>query len=755
MKKSVNKKTEGEEKMWVVCLATYPPRECGIATFTADLIENFDELFALHEETKVVAFDTSAGPARSYPPKVILQIPEDDPHAYREAAKKLNDMSQVKLISIQHEFGIFGKDYGANILVFLDEIRKPVTVTLHTVLPRPPEEMRQVMLGIIKAADRIIVMTSTSKMLLETVYGADPDKVRMIYHGIHPLSYTESKDIKGQFGLTGRRVLSTFGLLGSGKGIEYGIGALPEIVKRYPDTVYLVIGATHPVVVAREGEKYRDQLVALVKKLGLEKHVIFYDRYFKVGELLKLLQATDIYLALSQNPDQAVSGTLTYALGVGRPVISTSFTQAREVITPEVGSLIGFGESESLSREVINLFNNEKQLTQMGKAAYFRTRGMIWPNIALSYMREFIPLSIDLARKRQSLPPLDLSHMRKLTDTFGIFQFAILDKPDPVWGYTIDDNARALVAMAWVGSSRSGDRPDDYKVVSDLAQIYISFLEKASSSDGSFVNYFTREKIPDDERNKTENLDDANARALWALAVSAVSSLSEDVRRRASDLFKKQIKKHRDTRSPRSAALYIKALATWLSINNGPDDKEMRALLEHYADFLLASFKEYASGEWQWFEDIMTYSNAVLPEALLSAYKVTGNSEYFKVAKTSLDFLVSQSFEGDVAMPIGQAGWFKRGGVKGLYDQQPEEVSSMVIALRVMYEETADKAYLKKMDQAFHWFLGNNALNQVVYSQMTGGCYDGLGVREINLNQGAESTISYLLARLAAEGRMI
>lgn len=732
------------DKMWIVFISTYPPRECGIASFTADLIMNFDELFDLHEETKVIAMNTDDKPVPKYSKKVLLQLPENDAHAYREAAKMLNEMSHVKIVSIQHEFGIFGKDSGANIIAFLEEIRKPVTVTLHTVVPRPSEEMRQVMIRIVQAADRLIVMTATAKTLLETVYGANPDVIRTIYHGIHPLPYTESRNMKEKFGLSGRRVLSTFGLLGRGKGIEQGIASLPKIVEQYPDAVYLIIGATHPVVVAREGEAYRNELMDLVKKLGMEKHVIFYDKYFSTPELLKLLQATDIYLALSQNPDQAVSGTLTYALGVGRPVVSTAFMQAREIITSEVGSLVGFGESDSISREVLALFGDEERLAQMGRAAYFRTRGMIWPNIALSYMREFIPLSLDLARREQSLPPIDLSHMRKLTDSFGMLQFAILDEPDPAWGYTLDDNARALIAMAW--HSKDNPTPE----VSSLAETYLSFLEKSSRTDGGFENYFTGKKILDNEKNAAEDLADANARALWALAVCATSSLPEDLRARATTLFKKQLKADHTLRPPRSAAFLIKSLAAWLEAN---DDEPVRKILVHSADSLVSLFNASASGEWQWFEDIMTYSNAILPEALLKAYKVTKNEEYLKVAQASLDFLVSQSFEGDVAMPIGQAGWFKKGGVKGVYDQQPEEVSSLVLALQTMHELTGDRSYAKRMHQAFHWFLGNNALNQVVYSQMTGGCYDGLGAKEINLNQGAESTVSYLLARLAVEGR--
>lgn len=730
------------EKMWVVFLATYPPRECGIATFTSDLLKNFDQLFVPHEETKVIALNTDILQTYNYSPKVILQISENQPADYLAAARHLNALPQVKLVSIQHEFGIFGTDYGKNILVFLKEIKKPVAVTFHTVLPAPNSELKELVVEIAKQVDRLNVMTNTSRELLVQVYGLPEEKIRLIPHGIHSLPYTDGQAARVSLRLNGKRVLSTFGFLSKGKGIEYAIAALPEIVAVHPNAVYLVIGATHPIVLKNVGEEYRNQLIKQAYRLGVQDHVLFYNEYLPTDELLKFLQATEIYLSLSQDPNQAVSGTLTYALGAGRPVVSTPFAQAKEIITPELGALVKFDDSTSLAREVIALLSDKERSANMGKTAYFRTRGMTWPNVALSYMREFTELSPELAKKEKNLPAIKLQHLRKLTNDFGIYQFAILDEPDPQWGYTLDDNARALVAVSLYHRIHGG------RINERLAETYLRFLERAAKSGGGFENYFTNERKAHHTRNLDENLEDAEARALWALATVATSKLSKNLRKRAAMLLNNQCETFTQVKSPRAVAFHIKALADWLSL--GDNEKATKLIIGH-ADFLLDRFNDNAAEDWQWFEQSMTYSNAVLPEALLLAYKVTGNYLYFKVGKTTLDFLINQSFHGEVCEPIGQSGWFKRGESKKIYDQQPEEVSSLVLALRTMFDLSGDVSYQNKMVQVFDWFLGNNLLNQVVYSQMTGGCYDGVGEGQINLNQGAESTISYLLARLAVD----
>lgn len=730
------------EKMVVVFLATYPPRECGIATFTADLLQSFDKLFVQREEAKVIAMNVDVLHTFNYPRKVIAQISQDQPEEYVKAAQELNAMPEVKLVSVQHEFGIFGPDDGKNILFFLKENHKPVVLTLHTVLPQPSEHMKRVIVEIGEHVDLFNVMTNTSKELLVKVYGISENKIRMIPHGIHALSYTDGSAARLALRLSGKRVLSTFGFLSRGKGIEYAIAALPKIVAAHPNTVYVVIGATHPIVLQQEGEAYRNQLIQQARDLGVQDHVLFYNEFLETDELLKFLQATEIYLSLSQNPDQAVSGTFTYALGAGRPVVSTPFAQAREVITPELGALVQFHDSDSIAKEVIDLLGNAERLAAMSRTAYFRTRGMTWQNVALSYSREFNELSPALAKKQKNFPAFTIKHLRKLTDDFGIYQFAILDEPDPKWGYTLDDNARALIVVALDHRIRGG-------IVNErLAEIYVAFLENAIKTTGSFENYFTHEHEEHRVLNQNENLEDAESRALWALATVSSSTLSKEIQKRATTLLHDQCELFKEVQSPRAIAFHIKALVAWLSL--GENTKAMKLIIRH-ADFLVDRFEDSATEDWQWFEQSLTYSNAVLPEALLLAYTVTGNEYYLRIGKKSLDFLISQSFREEMCEPVGQAGWFIRGGKKEKYDQQPEEVSSLVLALRTMFDISGDAVYQKKMVVAFEWFLGNNTLHQMIYSQSTGGCYDGMGEGHVNLNQGAESTISYLLSRLAVD----
>ena len=733
-----------KEKMWVVFLSTYPPRECGIATFTADLVKNFDELYSPREETKVVAVNNNLQ-TYNYPRKVIAQISENNPDEYRAIAEKLNKMSQVKLVSVQHEFGIYGADCGKNLLIFLSTINKPVVVTFHTVLPQPNYSQKEVATKIIENADRLIVMTEKAKKLLMEVYKAPEDKVRVIYHGIHPLAYNDGHEAKRELKLSNRKIISTFGLLSKGKGIEYAIQAMAEVVKKFPEALYLVIGATHPVVLKQEGEAYRNQLIEKTYSLGLQNNIRFYNKYLSTEDLLKFLQASDIYLSLSQDPNQAVSGTLSYALGAGRPVISTPFPQAEEMVTPDVGRLVKFGTSETIADEVVSILEDPVKTISLGKTAYFKTRKMTWKNVTLSYMREFIELLPELGKKEKNLPPIKMRHLAKLTDKFGIFQFAVLDEPDPEWGYTSDDNARALIVGSWYYDLTKN------KTAKNLASVYLNFIKRATDSGGGFKNYF-KTKQAKQFGVSSQSLEDSFARAIWSLATVIRSSLPIGLKKTAKEIFQSQVYTV-EVSSPRAVAFMIKGLAIYYRLieKNKGEAEKIKVLLAKYADKLLELFNHNSGGDWLWFENYLTYSNAVLPEAMLWAYKITGNYHYFRVGKQSLDFLLNNYFQGDVCVPVGQAGWYEKGKQKNLYDQQPEEVTALVLALRTMYDLGEEDQYRSKMLKAFNWFLGNNALNRVMYSHLSGGCFDGLQEKEVNLNQGAESTISYLLARLALE----
>jgi glycosyltransferase involved in cell wall biosynthesis len=735
--------TNRQSKSWIVCLATFPPRQCGIATFTADLTHAIDQMFGPSVETKIVAMNLTEISHLPYPDQVIMQISQPYEKDYLKAANKLNRLKRVKLINIQHEFGIFGGDYGAHLLLFLAKINKPVVTTLHTVLPNPDAKMLGVVQGIMKYSKGIIVMTRSSKEILEKDYGLDGKRIQVIPHGIHHVPHTTSEKAKSVFGFSGKITLSTFGLLSPSKGIEYVIEALPPVVKKFPNVRFMVAGVTHPVVLGKEGENYRNSLTKRVRQLGLNSYVSFYNTYFDINKLLQFLEATDIYLSPSLDPQQTVSGTLSYALGSGRPVISTAFAQAKQDITGEVGVLVDFKNPPSFSAAIIKLANNQKLGLQMGKNAYFRTRHMTWENVAHSYIKYFSQFAPELSSGQKKLPPVKLEHLTKLTDDFGIIQFAQLTEPDLSSGYTIDDNARALIVAALHYAKFKA--PDSLKLVS----VYLNFLYRVAKPDGYFYNYVTSDRAIDKKRDLQENSEDSSARALYALAlISTTGQIPKRIREKAHSLFEQSFRKNITFLAPRAIAFYIKALNCLLSEEKNP---ETLAVLRNYCEQLVALYEKNHSTDWEWFEHILTYSNALLPEALILGYKITGEERYREVAEITFDFLIKHTFKDGIYIPVGQSGWFPKKGTRQYFDQQPEDVTATVEALNALFKATNKQHYKELATVAFNWFLGDNVLGQVVYDRTSGGCYDGIGEKFINLNQGAESTISYLFARLLLE----
>ncbi|MBU2028622.1 glycosyltransferase [Patescibacteria group bacterium] len=730
---------------WIVYLSTFPPRECGIATFTKDLADAFDDSFSPMEESRVVALNNNEADKFKYPKSVIIQIDQTKKESYIKAAQKLNILTKVKMICIQHEFGIHGGENGSNLLWLLREIKKPVVIVLHTVVPSSNQFYdghKNVIKAINDYVRLIIVMTKTSEKILINDYRINPDKIRVIPHGIHASQYQNTLKAKMKLNLRGQTVLSTFGLLNRGKGIEYALEAMVDIIKKFPNAVYHIIGTTHPVIFKKEGESYRDELIQIVSKLGLDENVVFHNKYFSTVDILQFLRATDLYLSLSLDPSQAVSGTLSYALGSGRPVISTAFAQAKEDVTNEVGRLVEFKNPKAISEAAIELLENKDFLEEMGKRAYFRTRRMTWQNVVLSYMREFVSIVPEIRIQETNLPKVKLKQIIKLTDNFGMFQFSKLTEPDPESGYTLDDNARALIAVTEYNKKYGGEAS------LKLAKIYLEFIEYAFSSPGC-NNYVNHDRSFNIERNMIEDLSDAYARGIYSLAVVAASShMPLELRNKAAKIFKEKFNIKKTVHAPRSVAFYIKAIYLWLDYE---DNEKYKKILKRYCRHLIELYKKNSQPDWQWFEDTLAYSNGVIPEALFLAYRVIKDQRYFNIAKSTLDFLVANSFNGDVCVPVGQKGWFKRGNKKTIFDQQPEEIAALVLALRAAGEVSGDEKYVNLMRKAFDWFLGNNVLGQVVYSHISGGSYDGVGEKTINLNQGAESTVSYLIARLALE----
>lgn len=737
-------KSNQEKKSWIVFLSTFPPRQCGLAVFTADLANTVNQMFGLSVEAKVVAMNNNEAVGDlpcHYPRKVIFQINQNREQDYTDAAEALNRHKEVKLVNIQHEFGIFGGRCGEHILLFLEKLQKPAVTTLHTVLPAPDEQMFNVVRSISKYSQGVVVMTNYSKEILKKDYGLDPYRIKVIPHGIHHVPFKTNQRAKFMLGLSENYILTTFGLIGPSKGIEYVIESLPAVIKKFINVRFLVAGATHPVILKQQGEKYRNLLIKKVRQLGLSDYVIFYNSYFDLRKLLGFLEAADIYISPSLNPDQAVSGTLSYALGSGRPVISTAFAQAKEVITADVGALVDFKNPMSFSEAIIKMLANDQERLQMGKNAYFRTRHMTWENVASSYVNFFAKFIPGLMTEKRIFFPIKLTHLVKLTNDFGIIQFARLSEPDVYSGYTIDDNARALIAA--VRYYKKFATPASFK----LMPVYVKFISRLARPDGYFDNYVSPGRIVNEQRNILEHSEDSSARTLCALAIVSVTSQIPNIyRKHARSLFENSFLKNLHFSSPRAIAFYINALYYVLSKWEKP---KIMSVLKHYCDQLLFLYNKSRSPDWEWFEHYLTYSNAVLPEALMHGYKITGEKKYLEASKITMDFLIKHTFNDRMYVAIGQSGWFPKGGIRQYFDQQPEDVAATVEALNLIYLITKDKYYEKLAYKAFNWFFGDNLLGQVVYDRSTGGCYDGVGSSFINLNQGAESTISYILARLS------
>jgi len=748
-----------KETLKIIYLSSFPPRECGIATFTRDLTGALDNLFETVIDSRIAAMNTDAVSRYHYSREVILQL---DPYCEQDfisTAEKINKTDDIKLVNIQHEFGLFGGKYGSYILSFLDALKKPSMVTFHSVLPFPNPELHNVVRLIAEKSSALIAMTNRSKEILIDDYGIDEKKVSVILHGIHSAPYSPGAKSKSVLGFSKKTILLTFGLLSRGKGIEYVLESLPQVVKACPNLMYIVLGVTHPNVLKEEGENYRNSLIQKVRELKLSSHVSFYNEYVTLDKLLQFLRAADIYISTSLDPNQAVSGTLSYALGSGRPVISTPFAQAREIITPQSGLLVNFKDPASYAEALLNLLKDPTRREQLGKNAYFRTRHMTWDNVALEYSKLFSKYSKEIAEvsKHKKIPRMNLNHLFRLTDDFGIIQFAQFSLPDVSSGYTVDDNARALIAACSyydeLGKAFKSFSPDKRKgELLKRIEIYLRFIGFVLGEDGLFYNYVKPDRTINLELNQKENLEDANGRTLWALAVTAVTdSLPESIKQKALSLLKKRMEYSQMLESPRATALYVKGLCLLLKNTKEICREDFQQRVIRYCDRLVSLYRGVSSKEWEWFETYLTYSNAIVPEALLLGHQQTGNSDFLEIGIKTLDFLIAQTFLKEIYMPIGQDGWHHKTEDRRYFDQQPEDASAMVCALSTAYSITGKQTYRKLMYEAFNWFLGDNSLKQVVYDRATGGCYDGLGEGQINLNQGAESTTSYLLARLAIQ----
>ncbi len=729
----------------IVCLTSYPPRECGIATYSKDLeialTNTFSEAFNLE------FYPLEAGAEKhSYPSKIKRTLNTDSALDFIQAAYHINADPNIGLVMVQHEFGLF-KNNEQSFYEMLEYLDKPVIVTFHTVLPDPSLELKQKVATIASRSAGIVVMTGASAELLEKQYAISPDKITVIAHGTHLIEYDDKDKLKIKYDLKGKTVLSTFGLLGPGKSIETTLDALPEIVKKHPDIVFLIIGKTHPSLKKENGEDYRDYLKQKIRDLNLVDHVRFIDRFVPLHNLLEYLQLTDIYLFTSKDRNQAVSGTFVYALACGCPVVSTPIPHALEVLQNGAGKLFDFEDSGQLRQSILDLLGNKEVRHKMSLNGMHTTSASAWENAAIAHARFFEKVMGSALPLKYKKPPLDLKHLKKMTDQKGILQFSKINRPDPESGYTLDDNARALIAMCQHYELTGNSADLEY------IKIYFDFVFSCFRHDSKFLNYVDKEFRFTDQ-NQTVNLEDACGRAVWALGyLLSVSHRfpknHKPMIEKAKFVFTNSVKAMDDVRSPRAMAFIIKGLYFY---NQSEGRECIHTTVEKFADRLIELYKKEADDKWHWFEGYLTYGNSVLPQSLLMAYMMTLNPEYRIVAKESFDFLMSKIFDDGIIRVISNQDWHLRGDTfdnEFTGGEQPIDVAYTILALQLFHKIFPNEEYDTLMENAFAWFLGKNPLYQTIYNPCTGGCHDGLELHNVNLNQGAESTISYLLARMA------
>lgn len=725
----------------ILCLTTYPPRQCGIATFSDDLIQSIHKKFSESYSVKVCAVESSSE-QHNYNSIVKYKLNTSDVKQYKELANNINNDAEIKMVLIQHEFGLF-KEQETEFLVMLGLIQKPIAIVFHTVLAKPDAESKEYVYRISQSCKMVIVMTNTSALVLQHQYEINTDHITVIPHGTHLVSHQDKKTLKTKYSATSRRVLSTFGLLSAGKSIETTLDALPDIIAVNPTVLFLIIGKTHPSVVKTDGEIYRQMLEEKVVALNLSEHVRFVNEYLELHTLLEYLQLTDIYLFTSCDPNQAVSGTFVYALSCGCQIIATPIPHALELLSDRSGLIFDFKNSEQLSIATNRLLANEAMRSKMRITGLQRIMATAWENSAIAHARLFHKIIGNDEPLHYSLPPINTEHIRRMSQHFGIIQFSKGNRPDLKTGYTLDDNSRALTAIC-----SAFNVTGEIKLRKHIRG-YLDFISYCQQPDGSFLNY-----VDSDRNFTTQNdevgLEDSNGRAICALGhfIANSDKFPFAWTRYAQQMVQRAIPLLDKIHSPRSIAFILKGLCDYS--RKFPSDT-ISTLIELLANRLVVYYQQHTSPKWHWFEASLTYDNSVLPESLLYVYRTIGGDVYSQVAKESFDFLIDLIFNENHINVVSNDGWLLKGEEGNRYGEQPIDVASAVMVLTTFYNEFGDTSYLSRRTQAFNWFLGCNHLHQIIYNPKTGGCYDGLEEHNVNLNQGSESTVCYLLARLCME----
>lgn len=731
----------------IAFIGNYVPRRCGIATFTYDLFNSIKNQYS--NTDSIVLAITDKNQVFDYPSEVRFEIIKQDISTYQKAADFLN-YNNVDVISLQHEYGIFGGVEGSHILALIRNLRMPIVTTLHTILDEPNPEQKRVLKEIINYSSKVITMTSKGRDFLKEIYKVPEEKIDLIPHGIPDMPFVDPNFYKDRFGVEGKFVLLTFGLISPGKGIEYVLWAMPKIIQKFPNVVYIILGATHPNIIREQGESYRLSLERLAHELGIKKNVIFYNRFVDSDELKEFIGAADIYITPYLNKSQITSGTLSYTFGCGKAVISTPYWHAEELLSDERGIIVPFRDSDAIASAVIELLSNEAKRHSLRKKAYMLGREMVWSNIAHLYINSFqqarelslkkpytIPQLKTLDDQRMELPEINLKHLNNLTDAIGIFQHSRFSIPRYSEGYCLDDNARALLFTVQLDDLGIADE-NVYK----LSNIYAAFIDYAYDSNKkrfrNFMNF---------QRQWVEEIgsDDSQGRAVWALGTVVGKSTKKQLQIWATQLFNDAIPCIPELTSPRAWAFGLLGINEYLQRMSG--DRLVLNIRDELVKKLMNLYYNVATDDWKWFENYLTYDNAKISQALLVSGYQMKNSEVLEVGLETLKWLMNlQLSEKGYFSPIGSDGWYFKGQSKARFDQQPVSTCDAILACSEAHRITGDEFWYNLSKTIFEWFFGKNDLGLQLYDATTGGCYDALQVDRVNLNQGAESTLSFLIS---------
>ncbi len=749
----------------IAVIGNYLPRQCGIATFTTDLCTAISAEYGTARLLALPVNDTEQG--YDYPPRVRWSLAQDDVKSYQDAAESLN-FNNIDMVCLQHEYGIFGGQAGGHILHLLRRLKMPLVTTLHTVLREPDPNQLMVMEEIAELSDRLIVMSQLSSQYLQEIFKVPGSKIDMVPHGVPDLPFLDPNFYKDRFGVEGKAVLLTFGLLSPNKGIENVIQALPQILAKHKNVMYIVAGATHPHVLRREGDKYRASLQALAKEVGVEAQVLFHDRFVSPEEMAEFIGAADIYITPYRGEAQVVSGTLAYALGAGKAIISTPYWHAIELLDGRRGALVPFQDPNAIARKTIELLDTPAIRHAMRKRAYLFARDMVWKKVAQGYMESFARVRSDRVetprvqfsaratpKALNRLPELKLDHLNALTDDTGMLQHAIFTIPNRNEGHTTDDNARALIFTVMLEDS-AGDNPKARAknkgeleqanlLAADFSTRYLSFLEHAvNPANGRFRNFFGYDR----QWKEPVGSEDCHGRALWSLGTVLGRSKNQGLRSAAGRLFEFSLPAAVEFYSPRASAYTVLGIQEYL--NSYPGDRDAQKIRSVLSRRLLEMYESIRRPDWKWFENVVAYGNARLPQALLVVGSACSDDRMVAAGLEALDWLMkAQRCETNHHfVPIGSQGFYHQDGEKARFDQQPIEAAGAVSVCLEAFLITGDKRWRREAWSAFNWFLGDNDLQLPLYDSVTGGCRDGLHPERANQNQGAESTLSFLMALL-------